>query len=161
MILPAVYRDGEAFGKRGDVFSFLSGRCGKWGGRGVKRGSRVVLRRDWRRNRKHYHSHLQVILFFGLNKQMLQVSVLRDQMFNMHLGYSYPSSIWRALCRWENIFEAGHISCWHKSDIKPPVRTKSLTSIQRKHLTSEPAHKHLHEKHPGQISHWAGLKFNF
>lgn len=51
LILPAVYRDGETFGKRDDVFSPLPGRSRKRGGGGVDGGRRVFLCGDWRRRK--------------------------------------------------------------------------------------------------------------
>lgn len=157
MILPAVYRDGEAFGKRGDIFSFLSGHCGKWGGRGVKRGSRVFLRRDWRRNRKHYHSHLQVVLFLDWTNNCFKYLCYVIECL-ICIWVTVTLHQYGVHCAGEKIYLK--LDTFHVV-IKPPVRTKSLTSIQRKRLTTEPVHKCVHEKHPGQISHWAGLKFNF
>lgn len=78
-IQPGIYRDGEAFGERGDGFSLLSSSWksgGRGGGRGEEGGSRVVFQGVWIAGRSRRRNQSQLGGFPTLETNTLNVCLV-------------------------------------------------------------------------------------
>ena len=97
VILPAVYREGEAFGERGDWFPLLSGHRWQWRGRGGGRGEhggwRVVFHRVWRggggvrrRSRKKDQSQFRCFIFIFVDTECNRNRIIKQEVCVRYLS---------------------------------------------------------------------------